>query len=133
MAYCTQADIEARFGESNVAKWSQADQDSTATDTDRVTAAIAYADAEIDSMMRGGRYTLPLSGTDTSYIVKSWSVRLAACWLYESRGIIDVDRESNPMAVHRKDVVTEIRSVRMGAMRLSLTEIASSTSAPAVV
>lgn len=123
MAYSTQADIETFFGTTNVAMWSQVDQTSTAANTARIAAAIAHADAEIDSRMRGGRYAVPLAGGDTSYIVKSWSFRLAGVWLYESRGLRDATddgRDANRIAFHRKDVLQEIAEVMLGARQLDL-------------
>lgn len=127
LAYCTQSDIEARFGANNVAKWSQVDQDSTSTNTARIAAAIAEADALIDSRLRGSRYALPLSGPDLAYVVKSWSVRIAAAWLYDSRGLTDtVDGiteggEGGSMSGHRRAALAEISNVRKGVAVLDLT------------
>lgn len=63
MPYCTQAQLEARYGVNLLIEISdRADVPTGAVDTDLIDLAIADADALIDSYLKG-RYALPLSGT----------------------------------------------------------------------
>ena len=48
MAYIVQADIESRFGEANVQKWSQLDADDVTVDSTRIADAISTAEQDID-------------------------------------------------------------------------------------
>lgn len=58
MAYCSQSDLEARFGAQEVADLLDLDNDSSA-DTNRLSSAQGDADALIDGYL-SGRYDLPL-------------------------------------------------------------------------
>jgi phage gp36-like protein len=85
--YATQTDVENKFGRSNVAIWSDLDNDGTA-DVARIQEALDHADADIDGFMRDGPYTVPLVlGTSGQHVVHDWAATLAGAWLYNSRGI----------------------------------------------
>lgn len=90
MAIIVQADIEAIFGETNVAVWSNLESDSTTADTGRIAWAIASAEAEFANRMRTGKYAVPLAPTSShDYEVKNILAKIAGALLYESRGIRD--------------------------------------------
>lgn len=115
--YITQADIENVFGTENVATWSNLDSDSTTADTDRITAAIAWAEQEINDRFRGGPYALPFSALSSGGLrpIIDWCAKLAGAWLYQSRGI---DLETNPVADALLSVESSIRAYQAGQRRL---------------
>jgi hypothetical protein len=93
------------FGARNIVEWADMDGDeSDATISARITAAIAYADGEIDGRLRNTMYTLPLVQRGTASTVPPEIVdianRLAAVWLYESRGVREIDAETGK-PIHR--------------------------------
>lgn len=97
--YCTQSDIEATFGTQNVARWAKlADSDSSATISARITRAIEVASEEIEDMLRYAGMDIPCEDPDgvTPKSVEQLCADLAGVWLYESRGVDDVDPQGNP-------------------------------------
>ncbi|MDH5478611.1 MAG: DUF1320 domain-containing protein [Nitrospinota bacterium] len=66
MSYITQADLETRFGADEIVRLADRDGDSAA-DAEVVAAAIADADALIDSYL-AGRFTLPLTQVPTTLV-----------------------------------------------------------------
>lgn len=87
MAYSTQTDLEAIAGTSNVAVWSNLESDSTTANTTRITAAIAWADALLNSKLRK-QYAIPLTNIDGGDLpddVVRVSALLALAWLVTPR------------------------------------------------
>ena len=135
MAYTTRALLEAQFGVKNIAEWADLDNDrSPATITARITAAIAYADGYIDDRLRASPYTVPVvdtAGTAAPPTLVDVATRLAAVWLYESRGVQETDPETG-RPIHRlywckEDAEVKLRAVASGQMRLD-----STTADPAI-
>jgi phage gp36-like protein len=130
MAYATQSDIENIFGTTNVQLWSQLSPDSSAVDANRITAALAYAEAYVEDRFRGGRYQVPFSGT--SVILTSWVAKIAGVWLYESRAMRG-NEETNPVAVHKATANDEMTLYASGQRRLPLAASESGPTCPVVV
>ncbi|HPS52794.1 MAG TPA: DUF1320 family protein, partial [Phycisphaerae bacterium] len=93
MSYATKSEIESVFGKSNVASWSNLDNEMSGADDTRIASAISYADSIINARLRGGRYALPLVNSQGTVpgLVKDWAAKLAGVWLYECRGLFDDD------------------------------------------
>lgn len=138
MAYSTQSDIEAVFGTTNVALWSNTENTSITdgvptANTSRIIDAITYADAVINDRFRGGRYTVPFSSTPT--VVKNWSATLAGIWLYRSRGFAagrDTE-ETNRYAALEGNALREMDLYLANSRRLDLAESSTRPTAPVVV
>ena len=96
MAYIIRADIEAIFGVTNVATWADLDNDEDATKiTNRIGAAISFAEGLFEGRLRNGRYQLPLTVSGTGLdLVKTINATIAGDWCYRARGLRDED-ESN--------------------------------------
>ncbi len=86
MAYCTRADIEARYRKANVTAWADLDntRDASAIST-AISNAIAEADAEIDLRLRDGPYTLPFSPVPEH--INRLATMLSGVILHDARGI----------------------------------------------
>jgi phage gp36-like protein len=83
MAYCDQDDItNLEMTEAELLQLTD-DEDIGSISTDRVTAAIAKADAEIDAYCSSA-YTVPFTGTIPA-IITGWSATLSAFNLYRNR------------------------------------------------
>lgn len=137
MAYCTSSDIQDLIGEDNLAAWSQLDPDVATADDTRITRAITWADAFIDARLRGGRYALPITsnagGVET--LVMDCSRRLAAHWLYSSRGTVDNDDQGDRMTEHKDEADDLLDRIVSGQVILDAPFAANSSSprAPEVV
>lgn len=119
MAYSTRSDVEEIFGKTNIKKWADMDNDDVTTDIEaRITAAILYADAEINDRLRGGPYTLPFTSVPTTII--RLSATMAAVWLHDLRGNED---ETDQMEGHRKRVQTMLSQILSRGLRLNATEV----------
>lgn len=118
MAYTTRAAIEVMFGKKNIAKWADLDEDGAdETVAARITAAIAYADAEIDSRLRDTMYTLPIAtrAGGVPAEIADISNRLAAVWLYETRGVFEFDSETerplHKLIWHKRDAERKLAEI----------------------
>lgn len=121
MAYSTRDLIETKFGKANVRKWADLDGNKDQEDiTARITAAIAYGDAEID-MTLGGRFSVPFASTPT--VIEEISVQLAGVRLYEGRGVPDADEDGNVrhrLAWHRDQAQRKLRAIAAGAYNIGV-------------
>lgn len=123
MSYCTAADILTFFGKTNVNRWADLENTKVQSEIDaRIAVAITYAHNEVNDRLRGGPYTTPLVEPPPN-IITDIAARLAGVWLYESRGVEDI--EESGKAVHKltwhKDYARRVlREIRNGIRRLDL-------------
>lgn len=138
MAYSTQTDIETIYGETNVALWSNTENEDItdgvpAVVTAAITASIAYADAIINDRFRGRRYTIPFTSTPT--VVLNWSATIAGVWLYRRRGMqtgSDTD-ETNRYAGMEANALKEMDLYLGNSRKFDLPESDTRPTAPVVV
>ena len=129
MTYITQSNINNVFGENNVIKWSNLDNDNLTVNSSRVAAAIVWVESYIDSRFRGQRYTIPFSPVPQEVI--NWSAALAGIWLYEGRGLSDTNKEGNKLQDKKEAVEGEIAACLAGMIKLNTSSHDSSApSAP---
>lgn len=100
--YCTQTDVEYRFGTTNLDTYLNMDGANTAAEkTARMTAAIEAVSAEFDDVMRSCQYAtaLPVTNDSAAYptSVIDWAAWAAGIWVYEANGVLDTDKEGNPI------------------------------------
>lgn len=81
-AYISSSDVIDVFGQDNVYVWSNL-EGGTTLNAARVTAAIAYAEEDVENRFRNGRYVLPFS--PIPYVLKYWCSVLAGLWLFNCR------------------------------------------------
>jgi phage gp36-like protein len=134
MAYITRTDLETFFGEENIAGWANIDATnnaSTETDiTNRVNAAISWAEAEFENRLRGSRYAVPISSADAT--VKQLLVMMAGEYLYGMRGMMQVE-QSQAFGRMMKRVDQEIQKIVTGVKRLDLTLSHDGPTCPVVI
>lgn len=122
MSYATRDDIEAQFGAVNVATWADLDEDSDAGKiTARITRALEAADQQIDDALRGGPYEVPITAAGAVVTLRDIATRLAAVWLYESRGVQESDDNGRPihrLSWHRQEAERQLTRIRAGALVL---------------
>jgi hypothetical protein len=118
--YIESVDVEAVFGVYNVQKWANLDNDQAVDVSGRVTAAINWAEAYVNSRFRRGPYIVPFSGPGVAYEVKDWCAKLAGWWLYRSRGFRDQDQQGDLIEQHRATVESEMTNVLGGQRVLDL-------------
>jgi len=97
--YCTRSDVEAQFGVKNVERWAKLEDGYTASQiTSRINAAIDAVSENIDDMLRAGAFEIPVTDSSgaTPASIKEICAVMAGVWLYESRGVDDVDQAGNP-------------------------------------
>lgn len=85
--YIDQTYLESKFGATNIAEWSNRENDGTGAATSVITDAIAFAEQYVDDRFRGGPYQIPFSGngTDSLIVVKKWCSNIAGAELYRGR------------------------------------------------
>lgn len=139
LAYCVQSDVEAIYGVTNVALWSNLENvsitEGTPTeDTARIDTSIEYAESVINDRFRStGRYSLPFS--PVPFAVKNWAATIAGVWLYRSRGMQTGEdtAETNRYAGMEANALREMDLYMGGARRLNLPENDVRNTAPVVV
>lgn len=123
MAYATRTDLENRWGVENIRQWSNLAPGTTATDDARVTLALDYAAAQIDSSFRAGGFVVPLVGTGSIEIVKlrEWSVVIAGKWIYSSRGTQDDNATGDKLSEDFDATMEDIALYRSRTVRFTAT------------
>lgn len=109
MAYCAQSDILEQIDEDVLIGLTDDDDDGD-VDDDKVTRAIADADAEIDSYC-GARYTVPF--TTVPAIIRKMSVEIAIYNLYARRKGASESREKR-----YNNAIRLLRDVSKGVVSL---------------
>lgn len=143
MAYCEDTDLDLAFGQANVRKWADVNNNGVNTEiVARIAWAIANADDYLNSKLRKSRYQFPLADDSTiPPILKRMSAYKAGVLLYESRGITDVgpDGKGNHALLTQKQEVDEFirdihgRRVELIGVTLRDGAVASITEAPTMV
>lgn len=133
--YISKSNVEALFGPSNVAKWSNLDNDDAQTNEARVDDAIAFSEAFIDDRFRDGKYAVPLVGNSTNALqtIKNVAAQLAGWWLYRARGLRDDEETTDKMATHEADANLIIDGYLSGRMKLDAILTKTQPTAPVVV
>ena len=125
--YCTVDDLYEIFGEHNITKWADLDNDDNDSGviTSRIDRAIRHASNEVDSRLRHGIYTLPIASSTGSIPEDIIDVvaTLAGVYLYENKGIDDFDPDTGRV-VHRlihskKRAEGIIRSIQAGQRHIN--------------
>ncbi len=117
-SYIDQSDIKNVFGEDNIVKWSNLDNDGSTADTNRIQKGIDWAETYTENRFRNGRYAVPFSSAPEQ--LQDIMAKLAGIWLYESRGLTDENTEGNKLADMRVKVDDEISLILNGARKLSI-------------
>lgn len=105
--YCNRTDVEQVCGVVNVEKWADLDDDDNSTNiASRITLAITLQYERMNDLLRAeSKYTVPLVSTvdvipvTYPYAPRFINATLAGVWLYEAKGVIDVDPRTGE-AVH---------------------------------
>lgn len=110
MAYCTQGDLEDRYGEDRLVNYTDHDGDGT-PDSDTVSAAIEDAQAEVDSYIQT-RYDVPVSPVPD--VLQLQTARLA---LYNLA--LQVDSVTEDIEAARKAAIKWLEGVAAGRVTLA--------------
>ncbi len=134
MAYCTRAQIELRYGETNITAFAKMGESaSDATILARITAAIVDADDAIDLAL-GSMYSVPFTTVPTR--IESISIDLAASFLYDSSGVVDWGEDGEPrnrMSFAAKRGQKWLGKILSGQVMLPVADADKPDLAPAVV
>ena len=129
--YCVRSDVEAIFGTANVAVWADLNSNKIAAEiTARISNAIDWATSEVNDLLRGGPYSLPVVSTDGTVpkSIVDTAAMLAGVWLYESRGIVDYNSEGKAehrLQHQRNRAYDNIRQIHAGQRKLNAIAICS--------
>ena len=124
MAYGTTAGIDAEFGGTTVTAWSDVDNDGSSIKiAARKAAAIAFADAEIDALLRDTHYRKPFvtSAAATPQVIFHLANIRAGIWLKAARGQDTYDAKGAPedsLTAHRNEYNETIARIKSGDLRL---------------
>jgi len=132
MAYITQRDLEQKFGASNVAKWSNVENDDGGADTDKIADSISVGEQYVEDRFREGAYAVPFIATGSALpsVLLRWMKIFAGSDLYESRGLQDegsddADAEQNKIARLMTRADREMDGYLSGTRRFALRKSAS--------
>ena len=115
LGYCSRSDIEDVFGVANVATWADLDNnDDSQLSYARITKSIALATAEVDERLRGGASIIPFTFVPDTIV--NAAANLAGVWLYESRGIDDMDPDTglpvHKLAANKASAIRTLNDIR---------------------
>ena len=109
MAYCTQTDLAAAYGEDRIAGWSR-------MDSNAVDRAIRNASAEIDGYLISGGYAVPLSGPPEN--LRKYCIDIAAANLVISAGVLDNDPGGKAVIEEAKNARHFLEKVAEGKFKI---------------
>ena len=140
MAYITQTLLEAYFGTSNIASWSNTENDSAGADTAKIATSIAVGEEYVEDRFREGAYTVPFVAIGGSYpaVLMRWMIIFAGADLYEARGLQDsstddADEEQNKISRLKTRADSEMDRYLQNASRFNLQKAAgTNVTAPSV-
>jgi phage gp36-like protein len=117
--YATEQDLRDTFGSQSIDRWSQLDPTLTILDDSRIQRALTYADAEINLMLQGSAYAVPLVLAGGAEVPAAWAATIAGIWLFRSKG-----GQADAATVSRYDtmlmgVYNALRRVVAGTLRLN--------------
>ncbi len=121
MSYAQQSDIENIFSPANVAAWSlfETGTPTGSANSAQVVAALAYADAEINSFFADGPYVVPLTCSISAATVSYWAGVIAGVWLYGSRASVSyIDYAGNRYIALKATVYADMQLYKAGVKRL---------------
>ena len=123
--YCSDSDIDNRFGATNVTSWADLDNDGNATTiSDRKDRARVVSKDVIDSVLRCTHYNLPAANAagTTPVLIVELEACLAGVWLYENRGVFDFNPKTNVpyhrLTFARREARQQLEAIRMGRLKL---------------
>ena len=124
-ACCSRADIEMVYGATNVEQWADLDNDESVTKiANRIMRAILIACGTINDAARVLHYRLPLrtAGGVTPTTVVNLCATMAGIWLYEARGLQDLNPQTkvfhHRLAFKRRESRILMENLRIGRRRL---------------
>lgn len=120
--YIDQTDLEKYFGESNIAKWSNVENDDAGTDQTKITDALAFGESYVEDRMRDGPYAVPFVQTGGSFpaTLKQVMIAWAGHYVYFARGTQDDNEEGNKMQKGADDADKLIDKFLSAQVRLAL-------------
>jgi phage gp36-like protein len=127
--YITKANMQTYYGNDSILNWSQLDKDleQSTYDDDRITAAIAWAEAHIEDRFRGSMYAVPFSTLGNT--LKQFMIIAAAYYLNRPRMNYSMkDKDRDPLLVEYEDMMAEIDLILMGVKKFD--EISHDSQAP---
>lgn len=122
MPYCTQQDLQSRFGDAELLRIADRDRDGE-IDADVVSVALDDASNEIDAYV-GSRYSVPMSPVPD--LLKRLCADIARYRLYDERPLEEVENRY-------KQAVATLRDIANGRASLKDSSAPSSTSGVEVI
>ena len=120
--YTSRSILELMVGRTNVLKWANLendDEEEAAVATlidDRIMFAISRAGARLHELLARSRYNLPLTPLSEELVANVTG--LAACYLYEARGALEFDQQTNTvehqLAFYRKRFESYVKNILAG-------------------
>ena len=120
-SYAVRSDLENIYGTKNVARWADIENTGVATTIDaRINWALVLSYDFVNNKLFGGPYNVPLQGNYP--MIVTTQAQLACVYLYESRGLTNVDEQGNPihqLEQGKKWAENILLQIRGGTIRLA--------------
>jgi phage gp36-like protein len=129
MTYATAQNIYDVYGETNVRKWADLDNDGDEVKIEaRIDSKLALAESFVNGKLRNTRYEIPITGT-VPLEITDLTAKQAGAYLYEGRGMEDAPEEGgrNPIQAFKKEVKELLSEIRRGRHPLDLPFIVQSS------
>lgn len=115
----TQSDIEAVWGSTYVAQWSNTGSvsQSPTVNVSRVTVAINFGKARVNGLVANGPYTVPLDAIDDAAVpteITDAMATEAGYWLFKTSGINYTKETLTWVQDNVRRVETTLASIRIG-------------------
>ena len=123
--YASRTDIEQLYGSDNVEKWADLNNNEDSDEiTERINRSLTVATNDMNDILRGSRYSIPITDTGAAITLVDLCANLAGVWLYESRGVEDFDVETgrsfHRLAYMRDRAEKKLKAIAANRIRLNV-------------
>jgi phage gp36-like protein len=125
--YCTQDQIDDRYGATNVSAWADMEGLGTtnANISGRIDRARTVATAYINALLEQSphEFNVPITGDTVPTLIEDACVKLSAYWLSTARGVKDYDEEGKPMTrlyVDYLDAMQILDKIAAGTLKVTI-------------
>lgn len=112
--YTSYSLLIAKYGATNIAKWSNTDNSSAKVNLTNVQLGVAVAESQLNTFWYNSAYTTPL--TPVLPMISDWATTMAAYWIYTTRGLFEEDTVGNRLKLFYAETMRAMAGYMGGAL-----------------
>lgn len=114
--YTSYSLLVAKYGATNIAKWSNTDNDSKNANLTNIQLGIGVGEDQLNEYFFNGAYSTPL--TPLTPMIVDWATTVSAFWIYTTRGLMEDDEVCNRLQRSYTATIQSWAAYKGGALYL---------------